>query len=139
MGSLGEHMKWGLGRSSLGSWCRWWYNRFFSCLGYSIQPITKYYFPHRTLFFHFISPQLIFFLGFPLRICFVVLLDRAADTRLMYSYVVVFCCMYTVKRVIDFLVSSRDVTYQSLPGRDILAGDGKIANLFLQCFSMHET
>jgi hypothetical protein len=47
--------------------------------------------------------------------------------------------VHSKKRVIDFLVSSRDVTYQSLPGRDILAGDGKIANPFLQCLSMHET
>ncbi len=38
---------------SLASSCR--YNRFFSCLGCSCQPGTKYYFPHRTLF-HFIGP-----------------------------------------------------------------------------------
>jgi hypothetical protein len=37
---------------SLGSSC--WYNRFLSCLGCSSQPLTKCYFPHRTLF-HFIS------------------------------------------------------------------------------------
>jgi hypothetical protein len=53
---------------------------------------------------------------------------------------------HTVKKVIDFPVPSRDVTYQSVPlagiiklfpateslVSDILAGDGKIANLFLQ-------
>ncbi len=52
------------------------------------------------------------------------------------------------KKVIDFPVPSRDVTYGTLPGRecviklfpareslvsDIPAGDGKIANNFLQC------
>ncbi len=49
-----------------------------------------------------------------------------------------------LKKVSDFLVHSRDVTYQTLPGRelfltreslvsDIPAGEGKTANLFLQC------
>jgi hypothetical protein len=50
------------------------------------------------------------------------------------------------KRLAVFPVPSRDVTYQTLPGReylnffpakglvsDISAGDGKVANLFLQC------
>ncbi len=52
------------------------------------------------------------------------------------------CC--TVRKVGDFPIPSRDVTNQTLPGRelfpatqnlvgDIPAGDGKIANLFLQC------
>ncbi len=46
---------------------------------------------------------------------------------------------YTVKKGIDFPVPGPDVTYQTIPGRraslnsDIPAGDGKIANLFLQC------
>jgi|688.fasta_scaffold2097357_1 hypothetical protein len=49
----------------------------------------------------------------------------------------------TVKNVIYFPIPSRDVTNQTLiiPGQgefgyrfsDIRAGDGKIANLFLQC------
>ncbi len=52
----------------------------------------------------------------------------------------------TVKKVSGFPVPSRDVTDKTLPGRefelfpareslvsDIPAGDGKIANLFLQC------
>jgi hypothetical protein len=52
--------------------------------------------------------------------------------------------LYTVKKVTDFPVFSRDVTYQTPPGRelfpareslvsDIPSGDGKTANLFLQC------
>ncbi len=66
----------------------------------------------------------------------------------------IYVCMYhlehtvcTVKKVSGFPVPSRDVTYQTLPGReilllfppgeslvsDILPGDGKTANLFLQC------
>ncbi len=52
---------------------------------------------------------------------------------------------YTIKKVSDLPVPSRDVTNQTLPGRDKLflarenlvndipAGDGKIGNLFLQC------
>ncbi len=51
---------------------------------------------------------------------------------------------YTVKKISRFPVPSRDVTNQTLPGRedltyreslvnDIPAGDGKIANIFLQC------
>ncbi len=36
--------------------------------------------------------------------------------------------MYTVKKVADFPVPSRNVTYQDMP-----AGDGKIAKFFLQC------
>jgi hypothetical protein len=41
------------------------------------------------------------------------------------------CCnvLYTVKKVSDFPVPSRDVSLVS----DIPAGDGKTANLFLQC------
>ncbi len=52
---------------------------------------------------------------------------------------------YTVKKVSDFPVISRDVIFQTLPGRifpareslvnDIPDGDGKIAKLFLQCTS----
>ncbi len=46
--------------------------------------------------------------------------------------------VYTVKKFIVFPVPTRDVTNQTLPGResvvsDIPAGDGKTANLFLQC------
>ncbi len=52
--------------------------------------------------------------------------------------------LYTVKKVSVFPVLSRDVTNQTLPGREkinysrpgrvyIPAGDGEIANLFLQC------
>jgi hypothetical protein len=44
------------------------------------------------------------------------------------------------KKVIDFPVPSRDVTYQTLPVpaweslvSDIAPGDGKMYNLFLQC------
>ncbi len=48
---------------------------------------------------------------------------------------------YTVKKVTYFPVFSRDVTYQTLPGREIIpgqgefgkSGDGKTANVFLQC------
>ncbi len=40
--------------------------------------------------------------------------------------------MYTVKKVSYFPVPSRDVTNQTLLVSDIPAGDGKIANLFLQ-------
>ncbi len=52
---------------------------------------------------------------------------------------------YTVKKVSDFSVPTRDVTNQTLPGEeefnnsrpgrvsDILAGDREIAKLFLQC------
>ncbi len=53
---------------------------------------------------------------------------------------------YTVKKVVDFPVPSREVTNQTLPGgdnliipvqgefvSDIPAEDGKIDNLFLQC------
>jgi hypothetical protein len=57
---------------------------------------------------------------------------------------------YTVKKVHEFPVSSRDVTNQTPPGQelfsydviipaqgefgsDIPAGDGKLANLFLRC------
>jgi hypothetical protein len=39
---------------SLGSSC--WYKIFLSCLGYSSQPSTKYFFPRRTIF-HFIIPH----------------------------------------------------------------------------------
>jgi hypothetical protein len=54
----------------------------------------------------------------------------------------------TVKKVSDFPVPSRNLTYQTLLGRELLnyylpareslvseipGGDGKIANLFLQC------
>jgi hypothetical protein len=56
---------------------------------------------------------------------------------------------YTGKKVINFPVPRGDVTYQTLPGRenfpareslvsDIPAGDGKIANLFLQCKGFQE-
>ncbi len=52
--------------------------------------------------------------------------------------------IYTVKKVSDFPTPSRDVTNQTLPGREkinysrpgrdyIPAGNGEIANLFLQC------
>jgi hypothetical protein len=51
--------------------------------------------------------------------------------------------VYVVKKVNGFPFPSRDVTYQTLPGRelfiqagpasDIPAGDGETANLFLQC------
>ncbi len=57
------------------------------------------------------------------------------------------CTLYTVKRVSHFPIPSRDVTDQTLSGRektklfpprkslisDIPAGDGKTANSFLQC------
>jgi hypothetical protein len=40
------------------------------------------------------------------------------------------------KKVNDFPVPSRDVAYQIIPGlvSDIPVGDGKITNLFLQCY-----
>ena len=41
-------------------------------------------------------------------------------------------CLYTVKKVSDFLYTARESSVS-----DILAGDGKIASLFLQC-SYHE-
>ncbi len=55
-----------------------------------------------------------------------------------YSYIVhsytypVIISQYTVKKVRDFPVPSQDVINQTLPGRE-RDGDGKIANLFLQC------
>ncbi len=45
---------------------------------------------------------------------------------------------YTVKKISDIPVPSRDVTYKLSPGRkslvcNIPAGDGNVANVFLQC------
>jgi hypothetical protein len=37
---------------------------------------------------------------------------------------------YTVKKLIDFPISRRDVTYQTLPGRKYPSGEGKTVNLF---------
>jgi hypothetical protein len=50
---------------------------------------------------------------------------------------------YTVKKVNDFPVPSRDVTNQTLPGRESLVSDipavgGKIANLFHSVFYIEE-
>jgi hypothetical protein len=47
---------------------------------------------------------------------------------------------HSKKKVIDFPVPSRDVTYQTLTKlvSDIPAGDGKIINLFLQCMRKEE-
>jgi hypothetical protein len=43
---------------------------------------------------------------------------------------------YTVKKVSDFLVPSRNVIYQTLSGREIPAGDGKMADFFYSVGSL---
>jgi hypothetical protein len=59
-----------------------------------------------------------------------------------------FLCIHCNKKVTVFPVFSQDVTYQTLPGRklfpargslvsDIPSGDGKTANLFLQCTAVN--
>jgi hypothetical protein len=60
--------------------------------------------------------------------------------RLCISYFKVYADLHCIKKVVDFPVPNRDVIYQTFPGlvreslvSDIPAGDGKIANLFLQC------
>ncbi len=63
------------------------------------------------------------------------ILIKCEKLILVYSLQVSRWTLYTVKKVCDIPVPNRDVTYQSPPGRDILAGDGNVANFFygVQC------
>jgi hypothetical protein len=66
--------------------------------------------------------------------------DRVVSTAstLASGYDNVAKSLYTVKKLIDFPVPSRDVTRECLVS-DIPAGDGKTANLLLQCTVVDHT